>query len=156
MQATRQQLADLLGVTPNHITKLMEQGLPCAQVGGGRGKPSQFDVVACLAWWRERQAATDADSGTSAREAYLQALTARVQQDIAVRAGELVSRDEVILAGQGYTKAWTAKVRALPRRAVQEGVIQPKQEAALTRLCRELLTEIAGWKTVADTKGSVA
>jgi phage terminase Nu1 subunit (DNA packaging protein) len=149
----RPQIATLLGVAPNSVPRLISEGLPVHLAGGGRGKRSQFDVARCLEWWRERQAA-DAGAGSDgrAREAYLRALTRRVEQDLHVKSGELVPLADVIFEGQNYTRAWTAKVRALPRRLVQAGALAADRERDAARVCRELLEDISRWKTVGDTR----
>jgi hypothetical protein len=116
---------------------------------GGQGREGVYDAVECLAWWREQQ-------GKNAKEAAqtrsYEALAALNEQRLAERRKELVPREAVLLAGQGYTKAWTAKVRALPRRLVEAGAIPRELEAQAAAACRDILTEIASWKTVADVK----
>jgi phage terminase Nu1 subunit (DNA packaging protein) len=146
----RRQLADLLGVSTGHVSRLVAQGLPCLTTGGGRGKPSRFDAVAALAWMRERQAAADAPNGDeSPRDAYLRALKERVELDIAVRRGELVSLDTVTLAGQAYTVAWRRKLLRLPHQCQHAGV-PPEYCDVVARLGRDLLEDVARWKVPDD------
>ena len=145
-RVTRQQLADLIGVNPGSVTRLVARGMPCKVVGAGRGHPSVFDLGACLAWQREQFATAPGDGAGTTRDAYLKALTERVQHDLAVRSGELVPLGEVILAGQNYTKAWTAKIRALPRQMVQGGLIPREREEGVRTMLYQVLTEISRWK----------
>lgn len=51
-----------------------------------------------------------------------------------------------------FVRAWTAKVRRLPRRLVVAGLLTRVQEPAAAELVAEILTEIATWKTQADLK----
>lgn len=145
----RIQLALLIGVHPDTVTDFTRQGMPIVK-RGGQGRGSVYDAVACLAWWREHQGNlnTKERAQTRAYEA-----TAKLnEQRLAERRGELVSRDAVILAGKGYTKAWAAKIRALPRRMIETGLLTRQQEGQARSLCHEVLTEIANWKTVKDVK----
>lgn len=144
----RLQLAALLGVHPDTISDYVRQGLPCLD-SGGRGRESVYDAVDALAWWRERQGKNAKEAAqTRAYEA-----TAKLNElKLARERGELVARDQVILEGQAYTKAWTAKLRALPRELVQSGIVGREAEARVAELLRAVLVEIAGWRTVADAR----
>lgn len=145
-QVNRQQLAELMGVHPDTVTDYARGGMPVI-ARGGAGREGVYDAVACLDWWRSQQ-------GKNAKEAAqtraYEATAALNEQRLQERRKELVARDQVVLAGQGYTKAWTAKVRALPRRFIEAGVITRDQEAAAATVCRDVLTEIASWRTMAD------
>jgi hypothetical protein len=143
----RVQLAALLGVHADTITDYTRTGMPVL-MAGGRGREGAYDAVDCLAWWRERQ-------GKNAKEAaQTRAFDASAQLNelkLARERGELWPRDVIVQEGQAFTKGWTAQVRALPRRARHSGVITTgEQEAALAALCRQILQEIASWKTAAD------
>jgi hypothetical protein len=146
---TRPQLAELMGVHPDTVTDYARTGMPVV-TRGGRGKESSYDAVACLDWWRSQQ-------GKNATEAAkTRALEASAQLNelkLATQQGELVSRQQIIVEGQAYTKAWSTKVRALPRRMTQAGLIGREQEAGVAGLCSELLVDIANWKTLADLPG---
>jgi len=147
-QVNRQQLAELMGVHPDTVTDYARGGMPVI-ARGGAGREGVYDAVACLDWWRSQR-------GKNAKEAAqtraYEATAALNEQRLLERRKELVARDQVILAGQSYTKAWAAKVRALPRRLVEAGAIPRELEAQAAAACRDILTEIASWKTVADVK----
>jgi phage terminase Nu1 subunit (DNA packaging protein) len=114
LQVTRQQLADLMGVAVNSIARLAAQGMPQAvSSGGGRGRPAQFDAVACLAWQRA-QLVADAPGNGSARERYLAALTERVELDLRQRRGELVEMADVRQEFVGLAHTLKSQLRALP------------------------------------------
>lgn len=142
----RVQLALLLGVHQDTISDYSRQGMPVTSAGG-HGVESAYDAVKCLDWWRERQ-------GKNAKEAaQTRAFTAQAElneQKLARERSELVSRSQVIAEGQQYTKAWQAKIRALPRALVLAGVISREEEPAVMVQCMELLRDISNWKTVAD------
>ena len=148
---TRRDLAELLGVRMQSVTRLTAEGMPIASSGGGRGRPALFDAAAALQWVREREQADVPGAAQSIRDEYLAALRDRVLQDTAARAGELVSRQVVIDTGKSYTFTWRGMLLSLPRRAVQAGV--PKQyEAELAKLVRQVLDEISRWKVPADAE----
>jgi hypothetical protein len=146
-RVTRQQLAALLGVHPDTVSDYSRAGMPVI-VRGAPGKEAIFDAVESLTWWRARQ-------GHNAKEAaHTRALdsTARLNElKLETQTGKLVPLEEVILAGQHYTRAWTAKVRALPRQLVQAGFVARECEASVAAVCRQLLEEISNWRTVRDT-----
>lgn len=148
---TRRDLAELLGVRAQSVTRLVAESMPVATSGGGRGRPTMFDAASALAWVREREQANVPGAAQSIRDEYLAALRDRVRQDTAARAGELVPRDVVIETGKSYTFTWRAMLLHLPRRAVQAGV--PREyEAKLAELVRQILAEISRWKVPADVE----
>lgn len=153
---TRPQLAEALGVTAGTITRWERDGMPVAR-RLSRGKSTLFDQAAVEAW----RAATEAEQAGSLSLAEERAKLAKKQGEkldleLSVRRGELVEVEAVIQANQATVKGWSAKVRGLPRRMVNAGVITASQEAAAAKVCRELLDEIAAWKTVADMEQSIA
>lgn len=144
----RIQLGLLLGVHPDTVTDYIRQGMPVV-TAGGRGKESVYDAIACLDWWRQRQGKNAKEAAqTRSYDASAKLNELKLQRE----RGELYSRDELILDGQAYTKGWTSKVRALPRQLRQAGVLTTaEQEAHAAAICRQILADIAGWKTRADT-----
>ena len=142
----RLQLAKLIGVHPDTVSDYTRAGMPVV-TRGGAGRRSVYDSVECLKWWREQ-------SGKDAKEiAQTRAYNAQAELNelkIAVQNGELLPRDEVVLAGQNYTKAWTAKIRALPRQMVQSGLIPREREQGVTQMLLALLSEISQWKTLGE------
>jgi P27 family predicted phage terminase small subunit len=151
---TRRELAALLGVHMQTVTKWEQDGMPIAE-RGSKGRPSRYRELDVRAWKDAREDAAKKSglvdvSQERARKERAQAILA--EQTFQIRQRGLLPRDAIIKEGQAYTKAWSAKVRSWPRRARQLGIITtPEQEAALTELARELLTEIARWKTLADS-----
>jgi phage terminase Nu1 subunit (DNA packaging protein) len=138
----RIQLAKLMGVHPDTVSDYSRSGMPVI-TRGGAGRESAYDAIECLGWWRSQQ-------GKNAKEAaqtrQYESQTKLNELKLAIQKGELIRREDVILAGQSYTKAWTAKIRALPRHMVQGGLIPKEREQQVTILLHALLTEISQWK----------
>lgn len=49
---TRRMVAHVLGVSDPTVSKWVDLGMPCID-RGARGTPAQFDLRACVAWWRD-------------------------------------------------------------------------------------------------------
>ena len=144
----RLQLAKLIGVHPDTISDYTRLGMPVIAKGGG-GKKSAYDAVDCLKWWRTQQGQ---DKKEAAQTRAYEAQARLNELKIARQNGELLPRDEVILAGQSYTKAWATKVRSLPRQLVQHGVIPKNRESAVAAILQGLLLEISSWKSIPEVK----
>lgn len=146
----RVQLGELMGVHPDTITDNTRLGMPVVTVGG-HGKESEYDAVACLAWWRDRQGK---NALQNAQTELYKANAEKAKTQLEQARGQLVSRQEVVSAGQSFVKAWSAKLLSMPTRLRHIGVITREQEGGVAALVREILTEIASWKTVADALDS--
>lgn len=138
------------GLAERTFARLESEGILVPATRGRGGRPSTYDlrriVPAYLTYVTAARPTTDRD----ARAHRDQTQAALNELRLAQASAALVSADQVVLAGQAYTKAWTAQVRGLPRRLVQAGLIPREQEAGVMGLCREVLAEIAGWRSVAD------
>lgn len=142
----RQQLADLMGVHPDTVTDFTRKGMPVASTGG-HGVRSSYDAVACLAWWRQGQGKNAKEAAqTRAYEASAKLNELKLQRE----RGEVVPRAAVARAGLAYSKGLSTQVMALPRRAVQTGIVAREFEGALTALCRDICSDISNWKTIRD------
>lgn len=151
----RVQLAEVIGCHPETVTAYVRQGMP-VHAQGRRGQESKYDSVACLEWWRQNQGALSAKEIAQTRNQ--EALAKLNELKLEIQRRDLLPRDQVVFEGQAYTKAWSSQVRSLPRRARQAGIVHtPEDEAALADLCRQILSDIAGWTTPADaTSAAVA
>lgn len=149
-------MGQLMGVHPDTITDNARLGMPVLERGGA-GKEGSYDAVACLAWWRDRQGK---NALQNAQTKLYEANAEKAQTQLQLARGELVSRQEVILAGQAFVKAWTSKLLSMPPRLRNMGAITREQEGGVAAFVREILTEISTWKTVGDaldsTKDSAA
>jgi len=140
-RVNRIQLADLLGTHPDTVTDYKRQGMPTL-VDGGQGRESVYDAVDCLAWWRARQGQ---DALDAARTRNQEAQAARNELQYQVARGELVKRENVLLAGQSQVRAWSAKVWSLPILMRLNGFISREKEPGVTALCRSITDEIMKW-----------
>jgi hypothetical protein len=143
---TREQLGVLMGVHPDTVTDNVRHGMPILRRGGA-GKEGAYDAVACLDWQRSqigKNAKDNAQTRVANLSADLKALELELQQ------GRLVPREQVVREVQAFGKGLSAMIRALPRRAVQAGVIEPEQEGALADVCTDVLREISQWQTEKD------
>lgn len=138
----RVQLAQLLGVHVDSVTHWAKEGMPVV-VKGGHGKENLYDAIDCLAWWRHVKGQQDAFDTARTRAANANA----ERTEIAVKQarGELLPRDQVMLAGQTTVKGWTSVIRSLPRRMAHAGLIRRDQEPAVTALLSNLLLDILSW-----------
>lgn len=140
----RQQLAELLGAHPDTVSDHTRAGMPVIQ-RGAPGKEAIYDAVECLAWVRERQG-KNAKEAAQARQADTRARLNELE--ILKKQGELISAEEVVLTGQAYTRALTAKLRNLPKQLEQAGYITAEHRPALEAQIRLLLVEISSWTMV--------
>lgn len=157
-RVNRSQLATLIGCHPETVSAYVRQGMP-VESPGGHGVESVYDAPACLKWWRDTQSKVSAKDAEQTR-AFKEAADAKALQN-AVTRGQLVDAEAVRVLGEHYTKGWASQVRSLARRARQAGVVTTAEdEDALNELARQILTEIASWKTAADvaraSKGAAA
>ena len=146
----REQLAELMGVHPDTVTDFTRKGLPVI-TAGGHGQRSVYDAVACLAWWRERQGKNAKDAAhTRALEASAKLNELKYQRE----RGELVSIADVRRDAQTFVRGWVSELLAIPRRAVQTGVIPREQESPLMRLVRDLIAEVNTWTPAAAKRAA--
>lgn len=144
---TRQQLADLIGINADTIWRMVNEGMPFIKKGGsGRGDQSQFDAVECLTWWRDRLPGPKEKETVQLEKMRLDIQLTQMKLD--EQHGRLVSVDEVIRDGQTVAKGWMTELLALPRVAIQHGVLAPDQEPALAALCRDIAERIATWRSI--------
>lgn len=143
-RVSRQQLADLFGVHPDTVSDHTRSGMPVIQ-RGAPGKEAIFDAVECLAWLRERQG----KNAKEAAQARSYDANARLNElRILEKQALLVSAEDVITTGQAYTRALTAKLRALPRQLEQGGHVTAEHRPALDAIIRQLMLEVSSWTMV--------
>jgi len=151
---TRAQLASALGVTAGTVTRWQADGMPVARKRP-RGQATLFRL-ADVKRWREQVTTTPMAGLSLERERALLTMAQRrkLDRDDDVARGELITIAEVVRDGQGFVMAWRAKVLGLARRLVQIGAIPKESEARVKEGCRDLLTEISTWRTVADCEAA--
>lgn len=147
----------ILGGVPERTFATLEtEGIIVPLRRGSRGRPSVYSLETIVPAYLV-YATGQRQGGDREARARRDIATAKLNElKLAKEQADLLPRAVVVEQGQAYTKAWAAKVRSLPRRARQTGVITTgEQETGLTSLTRELLTEISGWQTLADAERSI-
>lgn len=157
---TRRDLATLLDVHMQTVTKWERDGLPIAE-RGRRGKPSRYSVTDVRAWLKAREDA--ARNGTQLDAAQERARKDRAlallnEQLYKVRDGELLQRDEVRQKWAKEVMGARAVLLSLPltyaakihRAATQDG--EAGVERALKDAVKEVLRELADLKRGASAK----
>src|SRR5262249_1123386 len=130
-------------------------GMPVARAGR-RGHDAMYDVAACRAWRAAREIEVAPALSLEAERAKLtslQAVALDMKLDIGKR--DLLYRSEVMAEGQEIMKSVAAKLRMVPRRLVQEGVVDVANERAFAKMVSEVLTEISRWETLGDLQRSI-
>jgi phage terminase Nu1 subunit (DNA packaging protein) len=135
---TRAELARLLGITPDRLTKFVAEGMPVLTTGQGRGKFTTFDLATALPWLLARRA------GDAEKTRYFRLQADRIQQDIRARAGELVEASDVDRRWAGMVAAARERLLSLPAMALSRNYITPAAEDGLIGLIDEALAELAG------------
>jgi hypothetical protein len=132
--------------------RLESEGVIAAASPGRGGRPSLYDltvtVPAYLAHERKRLGAGVPAEDARARRDRSQAELNELR--LAEHRKELLPRERVVIEGQAFAKALQAKLRALPRRMVQAGIVTREHEPAAAALVREALEEISRWTSMAD------
>ena len=149
---TRKQLAVDLGCDVRTTFKWEDEGMPVAQRGAGR-RGSLYDLAACRRWVAARNAAAAQRPGATelaterARKERAQAIES--EQRVALRAGQLLNRDDVEKAWASEVTAVRTKLLGLPaaladqlqRVAVTDGA--PGVESVLDEAIRGVLREFS-------------
>lgn len=150
---TRRQLAELLDVHMQTVTKWEREGLPVA-ARGRKGKPSKYSEAEARAWLEAREEAAKQPGAAldlvqeRARKEHWQALLA--EQTHKARERELLPRAEVEKAWGAEVASVRAKLLAWPamladrvhRAATLDGL--PGVERVLHESVRDVLRDLAG------------
>ena len=145
----RQQIALLLGVHDDRVTKYAKAGMP-VHTRDARGRSLAFDAVAALAWWRA--ARTGGLDLAQERAALARVQRYRAEDELKARRGELLPRAQVVRDGLRFVMACRAKLLALPRRLVQLGHVPAEKQAGVKDLVYEALEELSKMETIADCR----
>jgi len=142
LEVSRLQLAALLGVHEDTVSKFSAKGMPVFRAGGN-GESSVYDAVACLAWWREQQNVTTGGganlAGARARLSTIQ--SERAELELRRRRGDLVEAADVQREWLGIVTATRERFRALPS-AVADRLVTAAASGGTAGVQRELATEI--------------
>lgn len=134
----RADLARLMGVTPNDVSKFLDEGMP-ALSAGKKGEKSEYDAVAALQWYHNRQNREDAKE----RARYFKSQADKVEQEVRLRSGQLVEASAVEKGWSDLVLACRERLLSLPGSALQRGVIDDAGEDVLIELVDEALQELA-------------
>lgn len=137
---TRAQLARLLAIVPDRVTKLVAEGMPVHTTGGGRGRETRIDLATALPWlWQRKTGSFD-----DARSRYYTARADAEEFDLRVASGKVLDADA---AGRAWCDLCTiVRVRLL---AVPSKVKGRRHELGLEVIAtiddeiRDALTELA-------------
>lgn len=149
---TRKELAAEFGCNLRTVARWLDDGMPVAQRGVG-GRASLYNLAECRRWVAARNAAAAPRNGTTdvaierARKERAQAIES--EQRVALRAGQLLDREETEKAWAAEVTAVRTKLLSLPaalsdqlqRVAVTDGA--PGVEAVLDEAIRGVLRELA-------------
>lgn len=159
--ATRTQLAQILGVSVRQVSTLEADRIIAPSLRGRGGKASQFDVpetVQAYLQYRLRESSPQAGGALDLdmeRAALAREQRRKLEMANDETEGRLLARQDVVRAGRAFVEGWKAKILTLAPRARLTGVIGRDQEPGLKALCRDILADIASWKTVADAMSEV-
>jgi phage terminase Nu1 subunit (DNA packaging protein) len=159
----RPQVAELLRANFSTIGKWEREGLPIAEPGA-RGKATQYDAAAVVAWYVQRQVERVSGNGSGR----LSADDARARKDMTQ--AELNEQKLALQRGEALPRAvydhelaqvlmpFRARVLAAPRAwALALTQLAPEGpgavEAELTRRVRELLTDLSTLRVRTPRKG---
>ena len=145
---TGDELAEVLNVSPGTIRSWARYGMPITERGrrGDKTRPNRYRVADAQAWLRERDLKKREATAARARKEKAQAILA--EQTVALRARDLVRRDEVEQAWaaecsrvrknlRGWVKPLAKRIHAAAKDG-QRGV-----EDALQTAVYKKLTELA-------------
>lgn len=133
---TRVELARLTGLTPDQVSKRIQEGLPgVVRTGAGRGNPTEIDLEKALPWF--------VSNAASLREDFLRWQIRKVEQEVRMREHELVEASEVESRWATIAVSVRERLLSLPAMAVQRKLVDEAAEDGLIALVDEALRELA-------------
>jgi phage terminase Nu1 subunit (DNA packaging protein) len=147
----RRETVKVLGVGLRTFDRLESEGVVVPARPGKGGRPSLYDLTVTVPGYiahlgHPRGTAEDRDA--RARRDRSQAELNELR--LARERRALLPRDQVAREGQAFTKAVQAKLRALPRRLVQAGLVPADRAPAVAALVQEAQDEMARWTSMLD------
>lgn len=134
---TRTELAALLQVTPDRVTKMIAEGMPVAVTGGGRGHETIFDLAHVLPWLNGRR------GGESEKARLDRERADEIEMRNAVTRGELAPTSEYATRWAAMVVAAKERLLSIPTAAVQRRIVDAAGEDVLIELVHEALTELS-------------
>jgi hypothetical protein len=133
------------------FSRLEAAGILTPTRPGKGGRPSLYEleklVPQYLAHLGQSHPATEDREARARRDRSAAELN---ELKIAELRGALLRREDVVADGQAFAKALQARLRGLPRRLVQAGLVAREHEQAAAALVREALEEVSRWASLRD------
>jgi phage terminase Nu1 subunit (DNA packaging protein) len=145
----RRTLATVLNCSTRHLINLEAEGVIVPHAKGRAGRASTYDLRVCVPAFLAHVSRNgpSAKSEAKARRDLATAQLAELKLQKELR--QLVAIDDVAHQGQVFAKAITAKLRTIPNRAVNVGILAREHAHELRGLIREVQGEIASWNLAA-------
>lgn len=139
---TRLELARILDVSPRHISRLLEDGLPRLKRGRG-GHASRFDPKAARAWYDAHRSALSSAALAEARVRKELAQAAESEQRVAQRAKTLIAIEDARRLWMGITTRIRSRLLSLPTEIAEQScrVGSADGAAGVEALWRRAITE---------------
>jgi hypothetical protein len=143
----------VLGLGLRTFDRLVSEGVLVATRTGRGGRASLFDlreiVPSFIAHERKHRAAAGGGDETP-RDRRDRAMAQVYELKLARERLELLPRDQVVAEGRQFVVAAMAKIRQLPRKLAQAGLIDREDEPAAMTLTKEAQEEISRWSSHID------
>lgn len=139
--------ARVLGIAVRTFERLEQLEVLKPHAAGRRGKAATYDLAVVVPAYIRRQGEEKPESPRDARDRS-QAELNRLR--LAKERRALLPREQVVSEGQAYIASATAKLRSIPPRAVQAGLVPEEKQRAVEDLVEEALGELARWATATE------
>lgn len=140
----------LLGISDRTFARLESEGvLTPLQKGTGR-RCSVYDAAVIVAQYLERQQRQIAESNELPRDRKDRSQAELNELRLSRERRLVLPREQVVQEGQAYITAVTAKLRSIPPRMVQAGVVTGQQAPVVEDMVEEAISEMAGWSTALE------
>jgi phage terminase Nu1 subunit (DNA packaging protein) len=148
----RKTLAKVLGISVRTVANLETDGVVQPVERGQPGRSSTFDLAQAVPAY----IAHETPNGRTEARARKELANAKLAElKLAKERGELVKLDDVLRECSVFDRALVAKLRAIPNRAVNLGIVDRVRAAQLDALIRELREEISNWKHIEDGQQAI-
>lgn len=144
--------ARVLGIAVRTFERLEQLEVLKPHVTGRRGKAAVYDLAVVVPAYVRRQAEEKPESPRDARDRS-QAELNRLR--LAKERRALLPREQVVAEGQGYISAVAAKLRSIPPRAAQGGLVPEEKRGALEDMVEEAVGELARWASALELQQAV-
>jgi hypothetical protein len=155
LEITRPQAVRLLRVSTTTFYRLEGEGVLVATTKGTGKRHSTYDAYALVHAFLDYRTRQLQDSLEHPRDRKDRSQAELNELRLARERREVLPRDQVVRDGAGFIAAVTAKLRGLPNRFVQAGLLAPEAERPAVEIVHEVLGELARWRTELDLLAAV-